>query len=156
MSRRRRRNGHVLPLASCRSRWLLPQRATPATDMQDGLFIVYMDEGTLQTESGAPVRQGGGTRPMRCGPCVCVRTFRSSETTPSPTLLALCVIPADRPNNTYISLQHVLLTGQPLPDVAPPAGEVEERQCAAAWCVLAWRVGFSPCGLLLHILAIHA
>lgn len=64
----RLRNGHVFAACycSCNSRWLQPQRATPATDMQDGLFIVYMDEGTLQTESGAPVRQGGGARPMRC------------------------------------------------------------------------------------------
>ena len=111
--------------------------------MQDGLFIVYMDEGTLQTESGEPVRMGEGPLELahhdkRCSFVVAhafahaeQRACIQSDTVQPP-------VAADRPNNTYIAMQHVLLTGQPLPNLAPPASEVEERQCAVAWCVLAW------------------
>ncbi|KAL4421859.1 hypothetical protein ABPG77_001341 [Micractinium sp. CCAP 211/92] len=60
--------------------------------MNDGLFLVYIDEGQMMTDSG------------------------SNATSDQPDL--------------FISMPHVMLAGQPV--AGAPAGEVEERACAAA------------------------
>ena len=111
--------------------------------LQDGWYLVYAEEGTLNTDSGAPASYsergqpaplpsvqpvpGGTLHPPPARRCAFKRRLHVFKSRPAACRLSRRSAASP---DLFLSMPNVMLAGKPV--AGAPEGEVEERQCAAA------------------------